>query len=146
MKRIQKKELEGKDCFSIIISDIEYYFEYNALFENMPRFLQIESGNTEIRINYEVSEMVNGSISNVIFENGLLAEIIVSTNRNTNKRGFKAKTIEILKVIENAIGKAVNYNCFSQDFVKSTDSEIETIATTITRHKNRISKKVKITE
>ena len=112
----------------------------------MPRFLQIESGNTEIRINYEVSEMVNGSISNVIFENGLLAEIIVSTNRNTNKRGFKAKTIEILKVIENAIGKAVNYNCFSQDFVKSTDSEIETIATTITRHKNRISKQEKITE
>ncbi len=146
MKRIQKKELEGKDCFSIIISDIEYYFEYNALFENMPRFLQIESGKATISINYEISEMVNGSNSIVILKNGCIAGIIVSTNRSANKRGFKAKSIEILKAIDDAIEKAVKRNCFNQDFVRATDSEIETIATTITRHKNRISKQEKITE
>lgn len=138
MAKIYKKELQGKDCFSIIKGDIEYYFEYNAIYENMPRFLQIESGKATISINYEISEMVNGSNSIVILKNGCIAGIIVSTNRSANKRGFKAKSIEILKAIDDAIEKAVKRNCFNQDFVRATDSELTEIAQAITRHKNKI--------
>lgn len=134
MTKFNKK---GKNCFSVFKGDIEYYFEYISTSETMPRFLQLKIGDMQIPIIYDISEMVESATSLVIFKGGTVSSIIVSTNLPARERDFKSKTIEILKAIDIAIEKAEKRNCLSQNFQKSTDSEIEEFAQSITRHKNR---------
>jgi len=135
MATIKNTQSNGVAALSVSVGNTEYYYLYSAAVGNMPKFLQVEIGDTAIPVHFELSDVVETITAYALgLDEDKFTGVFVCVGKESKKMDFEVRARTIINAINNAIQQAVDRGCFDGNFESATESEIKDAAVSITSH------------